>query len=549
MIDLTTEKLGIPHSSLRPQQAQAILKLIEKHRDGGGNVFVEAPTGVGKSTIACAMASEDNTTVLVSTLGLLEQYERIYGFKIIKGRQEYLCVHKNKVKEWKSKYGIAPKASDCHYKKSYDCEYSSECPYLIAKDEALNSNKTACTYKYASMSEGIKKRTGIIAFDECHNSAEEMLSFMEFSITSETMDKYNLPYFPLDHFGSGGEGDVVNPNVISAVNIWMITCVTILNDFDIFESLTPRGVAKMRLSEQFTKCIARMEREQDWFLYWGLEKDSYQNNLFSFKSSGKKMVFSLKPLSAKTASDDILQNKKTRVFMSATIGKPDGLASELGLDEFSSYEYTHPVPAEYRPVFDLGMDKMTRDNLACNPQLYRVQAVKIKNFINSLDHDWRGIILTTSYYKIKQLKEILHPMIGDRIFQYSQNAKGVTDRINEFINDKRNGMIAIDTIAGWGTGLDLRDDIARFAIIAGVPFPNPSDRYEQARMQRDGGRKYALWKTYNSIPQISGRVSRGEKDNNGNWLMNVSAIADGNALMPQARTHYPNWYKEAIVKL
>lgn len=547
MIDLTTETLGVPHSSLRPQQAQAILKSIEHHRDGGGNIFIEAPTGIGKSTIACAMASEDNTTVLVSTLGLLEQYERIYGFSIIKGRQEYPCVHKSKVKEWKSKYGILPKASDCHYKRSYDCEYSDTCPYLIAKDKAIGANKTACTYKYASMSDGIKKRTGIIAFDECHNSAEEMLSFMEFSINSETMNKYNLPDFPLDHYGSGGEGDVVNSNVSIIINTWMILCVKILNDFDIFESLTPRGVAKMRLSEQFVKVMSRMEREKEWFMYWGTEKES-QNSLFSFKSSGKRMIFSLKPLSAKTAADDILQNKKTRIFMSATIGKPDGLASELGLDSFFSYEYDHPVPAEYRPVFDLGMDKMTRDNLSCNPQLYRVQAVKIKNFINSLDRTWRGIILTTSYYKIKQLKEILNSMIGDRIFQYSQDAKTVTGRINEFISDKRSGMIAIDTIAGWGTGLDLKYDIARFAIIAGVPFPNPSDRYEQARMQRDGGRKYALWKTYNAIPQISGRVSRGEKDTSGNWLTNVSAIADGNALMPQAKMHYPNWYKESIVK-
>jgi ATP-dependent DNA helicase DinG len=36
-----------------------------------------------------------------------------------------------------------------------------------------------------------------------------------------------------------------------------------------------------------------------------------------------------------------------------------------------------------------------------------------------------------------------------------------------------------------GTGLDLKDDAARFAIIVKIPYPDLNDRWIHARLQRD----------------------------------------------------------------
>jgi hypothetical protein len=51
---------------------------------------------------------------------------------------------------------------------------------------------------------------------------------------------------------------------------------------------------------------------------------------------------------------------------------------------------------------------------------------------------------------------------------------------------------------------------------------------------------------YSMLMQGCGRVTRGEKDANGNWLLNIGILADARALENKALFHYTNWFKESI---
>jgi len=193
---------------------------------------------------------------------------------------------------------------------------------------------------------------------------------------------------------------------------------------------------------------------------------------------------------------------------------------------------------------------MTKANRDRNPGLYRAQATAIAHFIKSnVPPSWRGLILTTSYFKIGKLTEFLSQddRIGDRIWKAPKSAQGVSKRIEAFLKDPREGVIAIDTIQGWGHGLDLRGDLGRFVIVAGVPHPNPSDPFERARMKRKGGRRYARWTAYNAVVQACGRVTRGDRGEDGEYTLNVAALADGSCTAPAALRYFPLWFREAMV--
>jgi Rad3-related DNA helicase len=188
---------------------------------------------------------------------------------------------------------------------------------------------------------------------------------------------------------------------------------------------------------------------------------------------------------------------------------------------------------------------MTNDALFKNPSLYKIQAMKIAAWIRSLPEDWRGIILTTSFTKIRNLQDILKLQLGDRLLIPDTNWK-VRSRVESFLEDKRKGVVVVDTIQGWGHGLDLRGDLARFVIVAGVPHVNPFDPYEIARKKRPNGQKYAWWLAYNAVTQAAGRVSRGERKDDGEYLENYCALADGSTTAPMAFKYYSDWFSEAI---
>ena len=232
--------------------------------------------------------------------------------------------------------------------------------------------------------------------------------------------------------------------------------------------------------------------------------------------------------------------------MSATIGNPKPLANELGIFGYEFIDFPHPTPKEYRPIYDLHIEKMTKKNIDINPMLLQMQSDSIVKFINSLDKTWRGIVLTTSNFKVKYLRSQISAKLPGRLF-VPEEKQSLSDRIDSFKNNKDNGMIVVDTIQGWGSGISLDYDEARFSVIAGVPFPNPANKYESLRMERPGGKEYGFWVAYSCIPQAAGRVSRGEIDENGTPMLNVAALADGSCVSNMAMVNFPRWFKSSII--
>lgn len=546
-ISIAPWQLGLPHSNWRTYQFEAFAdaRTALEQKDV---VIMEAPVGIGKTAIAGALSDGIETTVLVQNLGLLNQYKD-YGFSILKGRNEYVCALKSKVDDWQRKYNRTPTAGDCHYSHNmHECPAYDKCPYFVAREEALASPRMACTYKYGVVSERLQKRGGLLVMDEIHNAVREFLGIDSFKMTDTERLKYDLPKFPLLDFGANGDGDVLDSVSKYQVLGWAHNALTCVAQIDLFDEMSPTGADKRKVFNALSELQSLLYTGDDIF-YKCKIAETY------VKRSGapvKEPVLEIKALSSKRVYDRVTNGKDSVFMMSATIGDPTALiCNEFGITDWHYKSWPHPVPPNKRPIYDIADYAMTHANLMKDIGLYKKQARRIARWINTrTDASHRGIVLTTSNLKVAKLREFLRPELrGNRsVFTLPDNGMGLQDRINTFVTNADQGVVHVDTIQGWGTGVDLRGDIARYSVVAGVPLPNPTDRFDQLRFETSAGRAYAYAYAYNSVMQATGRVTRGEQDDDGVYLLNTAALADMMATAPLAMKFYSPWFKEAIVR-
>jgi Rad3-related DNA helicase len=518
--------LGVPHETWRPNQYDMYEKAMRIDEAGGGFMFGELPTGSGKTAVATALGHHRQVLVVVHTLSLLSQYENQYGFSVVRGRQEYSCNWERKRRKWREKYGFYPLCSDCTFDPMSKCPVSEKCPYLVAKHIALNAKRAACTYRYIGVSEMMKKRYGNIVFDEAHDSAEELVRFNTMEISYDRMRKLGLPAFPITWMGEDNKGAVIGETEKSDIFTWLKKSMTRLAKAA--EKDNREGARCRRAYRRFDRMSEQLFGGE-WFL--------------RIADQGVELL----ALDASRIARSIFKYKHTKLLMSATIGNPAPLAQSLGIDKYEFHTYPHPVPKEFRMVKDLKMPRMTKHNLQNNVDYPYLQATAIWKWIQNFPPRWRGVIVTTSYKKIVALANSLKPLAKERrlIVQYAGEKVG--DVVERFITDVRAGDIMIGTIQGMGSGLDLYGDLARWIVVAGTPHENPTDEYGKARRRIFGGISYQYWVTYNAVVQACGRVSRAEQDENGNWLPNYAAIADGSATTKMAMRYFGEWFKEAII--
>lgn len=541
------QSLGVPHKEFRNAQWDAIKKakgvLDNPSKDF---IFAEAPTGVGKTAIATAMGSYRPVTVYVGTLNLLDQYVREYGFVGVKGKGNYPCAHTEKIAKW-AQAGMTPTAGDCHFSKMWDCPHAHNCEYLIKKKLASEARRTIVTYAYGSLSRSIQDRTGILVLDEGHGSADHILQFASFEISDFTRRRYNLPEFPskILGYGEGGRGAIASPMAIGVVKDYLNDCCNAIDRQMVFMQKLSDDYAKLqKVYDRYRKASENLDSG-----VWFLECSKYSSTEKIKESYVKAPGIKLKAMDASTVASRFWGNKDMTLIMSATIGDPEPLAKKLGINMklAEHHVYEHPVPAEARPIEDLKMQKMTYSNLRKNPRLLQIQGVTIGAWINKLDPEWRGIVLTSSYRKIKALDEALADTLqGNRRRMTQRPGMRIDELTQAFLTDQRPGDVLVASIQGFGEGLDLQGELARFAVIAGVPFDNPTDAYIQAMRSTPGGHKYLLAKTYATIPQACGRVSRATKTEDGEWRLNIASIADRSATTPIAKRYYPKFFRDAM---
>lgn len=536
----------------RPQQVQSLEFIFQVATlpTGAGRPGVpvpvsllEAPTGIGKSAIVAALPEtlvEDEfsapkpLTVLVHTRALGWQYEK-YGFYFLPGRSTFDCVLPQKAKAW-ARMGKRATAAHCHYAKMTECPAADECPYLIAKAKAQSAMKLAVTYPYALLSEWLQKRPGIVACDEAHHVPDALLSHGTLTLTDEDAKEWGFDPWP-DVKGKE-EGVVLSEAGMRAVKMWLGDCRLALEKAA--ADWTIDGSKVLNIKQKLDGIISQLDNGEWFYRAGGIRWGKGANAPFELLPLWPGSTWSKIAGGAGSASPRVV------VMLSATIGKMQTLMTEIGVADWRGLSLPHPTPISARPVFDLGMERMSYYNIKRNPKLLETQARRISAWIMTKNRDWRALALTTSNAKVDVLHKIMSQVLTGRVLPLGGSSEA---RAAAFLKDTRRGAILVGPIQGLGHGLDLSWDLCRLVAIAGVPHAVYNDAYIKARTARPGGQDFELWKAYMAVVQGSGRHTRSEQLPDGNYLLNETLLADGLATEARAREFYPAYYNEAIQKL
>jgi hypothetical protein len=207
----------------------------------------------------------------------------------------------------------------------------------------------------------------------------------------------------------------------------------------------------------------------------------------------------LSPLDCSEEAPIYWPNKTQKIIlMSATIDKIDVDAMGLGDRRILTIDVPSPIPAKNRPVYIVGGESLSRDNLEEN---LPSAAAYIQTCLEQYPE--KGFI-HCSYGMAGKLSEILdEPRL---MFHTKENKKDVYKSFLQ--SDPKDGMVMVGS--GLHEGIDLKGDIARWQVMLQCPWPSLADAGHKWLAERE--QDYYLWACTREVLQASGRVCRGVGD-------------------------------------
>ena len=504
---------SLPYDSWYPNQrilAERVANLAE-----GKILLAESPTGTGKSPLVMVASHfRKGTVAMMSTRDLQMQYEQSFpNAAVIWGQSNYPCIDPINVTACTKMYGEPPNRTDCPFD-SYSeakegCDLFFQCPYELAKMKAYSAQARILNYHYGYFAtwwkDAQKKALDWDLFcDEAHRLSDVLSGLVSINIAPSTSKIFRLPRAP--HIAGGLRRDME-----SAVD-WLSTA-----QHDMAYMLRDKDVRRRRRAVHLHSKLVDLQEtihtadRESWYIESG------------------KGGFSARPvIPGDYAQRVIPPTVRSVVLMSATIGKPEIMLNDLGLQgrEYEFVSMPHGFPAENRPVF--WVTNVPKIRHKTTPKEYEYQADVISHIIHMHTGE-RGLIHTASWKHTNDLAERLAKNgNSDRIMI----ADGARLETVEKFKQSPPGTVAISP--SWQEGLNFPDDELRFAIIAKIPWLSQGDPVVRMRMRRRGGGEWYSSKAAMRVVQAAGRGVRHIED----WC--VTYICDG--CWGQVEEYTPEWF-------
>lgn len=515
-----------PSPDKQPRQSQIdTLLWIEKNYSSKRFLFVEAPVGSGKSLIGMTLSRflDGDTFVLTPQRILQKQYEDEFASnEAIQLRSLY----------GKTNYSCASKHTNCDTGSQIKpaCD---KCPHSIARSTASYASNVVLNYDLALLSlaytETFSSRR-LMILDECHSLERILTEFDAISISFNQMQEVNAKWTQLS--------DIIKAQKwVSEVYISKLR-----NRLESLESIvTPLLNATHGLNPDEIQLIKKYTQTQAHYDEIAeLELISEEYLLANYVLVHDKMNIKFKRLRAGVSFNRFLKsNATTFLFMSSTILDYEGYCRDNGipLEEAAFISIDSEFPPENRPVYYMPQQKMNitwdKDE---TKQLRNNHLSHITELCNMHKND-NGVIHTANYkiaeWLVENLKtthKILHHNPG---CDFDRN-----DVIEAYMNASVPTILISPSIT---EGLDLKDDLARFAIITKVPFPNLGDQWIKARQQESSSwyQRQAL----TDVIQGCGRIVRSKTDSGNVYITDAS----WGYLYSQCQSIIPSWWKDAYL--
>ena len=524
-----------PFDEPRPNQAVG-LEWMAELPDIIRYILLEAPVGSGKSPMGiCYSRYLDDgfgsSYILTPQRILQEQYERSFTdgtLASLYGKGNYTCHNKNTTCDIGSL--VRPR-----------CE---GCPFTAALVKAKTAPNTVMNYKLGLLMFAytpVFEYRQLMILDECHTLEQHLTEFNAVGINQKKAEKFGVHDWP----------EMKKTNIFEAKR-W--TRDSYYPFADAYLSRLHHEVEPLlerQHDDELTRAEIKKVREYDALQdhvdlinEFTLQPDDHlaRDYVLVFDANS----FKFKQLTGADNFHSMLKPKAKRfLFMSSTILNKEGFCKDLGLppEETAFLSLDSEFPIDNRPVVFIPHMRM---NATWNDAVRKDERKEMLNGIKkilSMHSDENGIIHTANFAIAKWLVDTLNawPKATHQFIHH--NPDSGDDRnavIRQFMYDKTPSVLISPSIT---EGLDLVDDLGRFAIFAKVPFGYLGDQWIKRRLQMS--KEWYQRRALIDIIQGGGRVVRSKDD----WGTVYILDASWEYLYSQAHQQVPSWWKKAYRKL
>jgi len=520
-------QLGLPFARWRPLQREALSWLLSRREP---YLFLEAPTGAGKSLLGVAFARLKGARLLyvVHTRQLQEQLARDFPAAVIMGRANYPTANASHLAC--DACELRPGRRHCPHccspgcqGETPHCDAAARCPYLRARREAEQADMavTNTAYLLQDLEAGGSLADGcdLVVIDEVDELPAALVQHLALEIAPTDLELLQLPP-PQD------------PLSIREWSLWVQAALAVLPERadalsrQLDEGNDPGERAQLALRlRRLEVLLPRLERlaEDDPFSWVASCDDLHRG------------PFLLRPLwPARYTSSLLWSRLEGRVlFMSATVLDAAALARELGLRQgsWAFLSLPSPIPPERRPVRYIPVASLSHDNTSASWP----RAVAALDEVLALHPHERGVVHTQSYRLARYVLErschrgrlVGHSSAGERGQALASHGA-------------RRGAVLVSP--SMQRGVDFAGDRARFAVVLKMPFPNLGDPWVAARLALPDGQEWYARETVRALVQACGRVCRGPDDYGITYILD----AQFGRFLRRYRHLFPPWFLAAL---
>ncbi|AFS80887.1 helicase c2 [Candidatus Nitrosopumilus koreensis AR1] len=487
---------------------------------------------------------------------LQDQYIKDIPFlKPVKGKQNFPCLKLMSAEKVDNsrramRWGLTCEKGECQERTSKNgkevveiCKFkptikqveentqdSNSCHYYLQKYDALVSKHSLWNYHAFFQIMKFNKKLfedyldrKVSVFDEAHKIEDQIIQFVGFDIFSGQVDECNLSTDKYDF-----------TDLDSMVN---------LTD-DIAYSYAKK-IKDLKESPAFEnnpdyELLSRLERRYDRAAQAKIDITSDKDNFVVSDPvrdlNGNFRTISVKPIDVSKFTNTFFETEY-QIFMSATIDK-QSFCENMGLDQDNiAFVDTpkSPFPIEHRTIDLLNIRRLSYGSTEED----ELEVIKTIDRILDEHSNERGLILTSSIPRCQKILRYLSPKNTKRIrICHSKNKDGKTQ--DEVISEHASDPTGVLLSSSLWEGVDLKDDLSRFQIIAKVPYPNYKEKRTRAKMD-----KFPLWYTSQTLTKLLqgfGRSIRSEDD----WAKTYVLDAAANNVFFKAQRMIPKSYHDVL---
>ena len=411
--------------------------------------------------------------------------------------------------------------------RTHDAE---SCSYYLQKYEALVAPHSLWNYHAFFQIMKFNKKLfedyldrKVSIFDEAHKIEDQIIQFVGFDIFAGQVAECNLNSEKYDFTDLDSMIKLTDDMAYSyAKQIKDIKESTIFQNNPDFELIT-------RLERRYDKSAqAKIDIMGD--------KDNFIVNDPMKDLNGNFRTISVKPIDVSKFAKTFFETEY-QIFMSATINK-QSFCENMGFDKDEvAFVDTpkSPFPIEHRQINLLNIKRLSYGSTDED----ELEVIKTIDRILDEHSTERGLILTSSIPRCQKILRFLSPKNTRRIrICHSTNKDGKTQ--DEVISEHASDPTGVLLSSSLWEGVDLKDDLSRFQIIAKVPYPNYKEKRTKAKMD-----KFPLWYTSQTLTKLLQGFGRSIRSND-DWAKTYVLDTAVNNVFFKAQQMIPKAYYDVL---